>query len=81
MAMAGFALLLLALSLWRRKQIGWVLTVTILAISIPTHLIKGLDYEEAVLAAMGFTLAYGVLGFFLLDRHFQVNFGLWEAVR
>jgi phosphatidylglycerol lysyltransferase len=112
-ALAGFALLLLAISLWRRKRIGWILTVTILCISIPTHLIKGLDYEEAILAALtlillmitrrhfyahsdqpsvqagllavlaslGFTLAYGVLGFFLLDRHFQVNFGLWDAIR
>jgi phosphatidylglycerol lysyltransferase len=112
-ALAGFALLLLAVSLWRRKRIGWILTVTILSISIPTHLIKGLDYEEAVLAAvtlflliitrdhfqarsdppsvragllavlasLGFTLAYGVTGFFLLDRHFQINFGFWDAIR
>jgi phosphatidylglycerol lysyltransferase len=112
-ALAGFALLLLAASLWRRKRVGWILTVTILAISIPTHLIKGLDYEEAILAAvtlilliitrphfqarsdtpsvragllsvvasLGFTLAYGVLGFFLLDRHFRINFGLWDAIR
>jgi phosphatidylglycerol lysyltransferase len=112
-ALAGFALLLLAISLWRRKRIGWILTVAILCVSIPTHLIKGLDYEEAILAAvtlvlllftrphfqarsdapsvraglltvfasLGFTLAYGVLGFFLLDRHFRVNFGLWDAIR
>jgi len=112
-ALAGFALLLLAISLWRRKRIGWVLTVTILCISIPTHLIKGLDYEEAILAALtlilliitrrhfqarsdppsvragllavlaslGFTLAYGVTGFFLLDQHFQINFGFWDAIR
>lgn len=112
-ALAGFALLLLAISLWRRKRIGWILTVSILCISIPAHLIKGLDYEEAILAALtlvllivtrrhfharsdapsvragllavlaslGFTLAYGVLGFFLLDRHFQTNFGFWDAIR
>ncbi len=112
-ALAGFALLLLAISLWRHKRVGWTLTVIILCISIPTHLIKGLDYEEAslaavllfllmitrrnfqarsdppsvragllaVLASLGFTLVYGVLGFFLLDKHFQVNFGLWDAVR
>lgn len=112
-ALAGFALLLLAVSLWRRKRIGWILTVTILSVSIPTHLIKGLDYEEALLAAvtltlliitrdhfqarsdppsvragllavlasLSFTLAYGVTGFFLLDRHFQINFGFWDAIR
>jgi phosphatidylglycerol lysyltransferase len=112
-ALAGFALLLLAFSLWRRKRIGWILTVAILIISIPTHLLKGLDYEEAsfaavllvllfftrnyfharsdapsvragllaVLAALGFTLAYGILGFYLLDRHFKISFGLWMAFR
>lgn len=112
-ALAGFALLLLAVSLWRRKRIGWILTVTILSISIPTHLIKGLDYEEAalaavtlflliitrdhfqarsdvpsvragllaVLASLGFTLAYGVLGFFFLDRHYSINFGFGAAFR
>ncbi len=112
-ALTGFALLLLAASLWRQKRIGWILTVTILSISIPTHLIKGLDYEEAllatlllilliitrrhfqahsdapsvragllaVLASLGFTLAYGVLGFFLLDKHYSINFGFWDAIR
>lgn len=110
-ALAGFSLLLLAVSLWRRKRIGWILTVAILIISIPTHLLKGLDYEEAslatllliiliftrhhfqarsdapsvrvgllaVLASLGFTLAYGVLGFYLLDRHYSTNFGFWAA--
>ena len=112
-ALAGFALLLLSASLWRRKQMGWLLTLSILIISIPIHLLKGLDYEEAIfaavlaglliylrphfharsdppsikqglqslLAALIFTLIYGVVGFYLLDRHFKVSFGLWAAVR
>ena len=112
-ALAGFALLLLSVSLWRRKQLAWMLTFTILLISIPIHVFKGLDYEEATLAALlagllfylrpyfharsdppsikqglltllaafGFTLAYGVLGFFLLDRHFKISFGFWMALR
>ena len=112
-ALAGFALLLLSVSLWRRKQLGWVLTLIILVISIFAHLLKGLDYEEATLAALlaglliylrphfharsdppsvrqglqvlvaalAFTLAYGVIGFYLLDRHFRVHFGLWDAIR
>jgi len=112
-ALAGFALLLLSVSLWRRKQLGWILTFTILLISIPTHLLKGLDYEEATLAALlagllfylrpyfharsdppsikqglltllaafAFTVIYGVLGFFLLDRHFKISFGWWMAIR
>jgi phosphatidylglycerol lysyltransferase len=49
-ALAGFALLLLANSLWRRKRLGWLLTIIILSVSIATHLVKGLDYEEASLA-------------------------------
>ena len=112
-ALAGFALLLLSVSLWRRKRLGWLLTLLILVISIPVHLLKGLDYEEAtfaallaglliylrpnfhalsdppsvrqglltLLAALAFTLIYGVTGFFFLDRHFKVSFGFWSALR
>jgi phosphatidylglycerol lysyltransferase len=112
-ALAGFALLLLSVSLWRRKQLGWLLTLLILIISIPVHLLKGLDYEEAsfaallvglliylrphfharsdppsvrqglqtLLAALAFTLIYGVTGFYFLDRHFKVSFGFWSALR
>jgi phosphatidylglycerol lysyltransferase len=112
-ALAGFALLLLSVSIWRRKQMGWLLTIIILILSIFAHLLKGLDYEEASLAALLaallfylrpyfharsdppsiqqglqvlaaaliFTMAYGVVGFYLLDRHFRVHFGLWDAIR
>jgi phosphatidylglycerol lysyltransferase len=112
-ALAGFALLLLSVSLWRRKRVGWILTLAVLLISIPTHLFKGLDYEEASLAAvlaiiliylrqhfharsdppsvqqglrilvaaLLFTIAYGVTGFYLLDKHFRFSFGLWSAFR
>ncbi|HLO13300.1 MAG TPA: phosphatidylglycerol lysyltransferase domain-containing protein [Anaerolineales bacterium] len=112
-ALAGFALLLLSANLWRRKQMGWLLTLLVLIASIPIHLLKGLDYEEAtlaallavllaylrpyfharsdppsirqglniLLAALAFTLIYGVVGFYLLDRHFKVHFGFWSAVR
>jgi len=112
-ALAGFALLLLAASLWRRKRVAWFLTVMVLAISIVTHIIKGLDYEEATLAivllialiifrshfharsdtpsvqqgvltlmaALAFTVTYGVVGFYLLDNHFRVSFGPVTALR
>jgi phosphatidylglycerol lysyltransferase len=60
-ALAGFALFLLAGSLWRRKRTGWLLTVILLAISVVTHLIKGLDYEEA-------SLAFGLMIILLLLR-------------
>jgi phosphatidylglycerol lysyltransferase len=112
-ALAGFALLVLARNLWRRKRAAWLVTLLVLAFSIASHLVKGLDYEEATLAgALGillflqrhhfhaasdrpsvrqglwvlagdliFTLAYGVTGFYLLDRHYSINFGLMAALR
>lgn len=49
-AIAGFALLVLAVNLLRRKHTAWVLTVGLLTISIISHLIKGLDFEECLLA-------------------------------
>jgi phosphatidylglycerol lysyltransferase len=35
---------------------------------------------RALIAALIFTLAYGVVGFYLLDRHFGMHFGLWSAL-
>jgi phosphatidylglycerol lysyltransferase len=93
--------------------VAWLLTLGVLGISAVSHLIKGLDYEEALLAgvlmvmlwlirahfharsdrpsilqglrvlavAVIFTLVYGVIGFFLLDRHYSINFGFWDALR
>lgn len=111
--LAGFALLVLAVSLWRRKRTAWLLTLVVLVISIISHIVKGLDYEEALLAtglvvwlitlrpyfharsdlpsirqgvglfigSLLFTLAYGVIGFYLLDYHFSVNFSWGAALR
>ena len=65
--LAGFALLLLANGLWRRKRLAWALTVTILIMSVPVHLFKGLDYEEAILgAALAIWLIY-------LQPHFHAR--------
>jgi phosphatidylglycerol lysyltransferase len=112
-ALAGFALLLLSRGLWRRKRTAWILASVALFISIITHLIKGLDYEEAslatilliwlasqrskfyassdppsvaqalrvALASIVFTMAYGVLGLWILDNYFKVNYGLWAAIK
>ena len=44
--LAGFALLLLASQLWRRKRVAWLLTLILLAVSVVSHLLKGLDFEE-----------------------------------
>ena len=111
--LAGFGLIALATGLFRRKRIAWVLTMVVLLVSVVSHLVKGLDYEEAGLAAalavwllllrshfqalsdppsirqglrtlvgaVAATLAYGVAGFYILDHHFQVNFGLASALR
>ncbi len=48
-AIAGFLLLALTGNLLRRKRIAWLLTIALLGVSIGSHLIKGLDWEEIVL--------------------------------
>jgi uncharacterized protein (TIRG00374 family) len=50
-ALAGFALLLLADNLWRRKRVAWLLTLLVLGVLIVNYLLNGLDYQEAILAA------------------------------
>jgi phosphatidylglycerol lysyltransferase len=112
-AVSGFALLQLALGLSRRKRTAWVLTLLVLAVSAVSHVVKGLDFEEAViagalamylfasgahfharsdppsvrragrvlLAATVFTVLYGSLGFWLLDRQLHAHFDVWLAVK
>jgi phosphatidylglycerol lysyltransferase len=48
---SGLALLLLARGVTRGKRVAWKLTVVALLASIPSHLLKDLDFEEAILAA------------------------------
>ncbi len=102
-AICGFLFLTLAIHLRRRKRMAWWMTIGLCAISVISHMIKGLDYEECILAlilmaqlivmrdeftarsdrptmaqgarhlaaALGFTVAYGTLGFSMLDGHFE----------
>ncbi|HEY9646715.1 MAG TPA: phosphatidylglycerol lysyltransferase domain-containing protein [Chroococcidiopsis sp.] len=111
-AVTGFLLLMLAANLLRRKRLAWLLTIALLVVSILSHLLKGWDVEESLLAgillvqlvvmrrqftaqsdrpsiaqgirgliaALLFTLAYGTLGFYWLDRHYSVNFELDSAL-
>jgi phosphatidylglycerol lysyltransferase len=116
-ALSGFILLTLATHLLRRKRAAWWLTIGLILASIISHLVKGLDYEECVIAsillgllwmtrhqftarsdppstaqgvkiligALFFTLAYGAIGFYVLDNHFKVkgnpvNFGVLPAI-
>lgn len=51
-ALTGFILLTLAANLFRRKRVALLLTITVLIISIFSHLIKGWDYEECILAGV-----------------------------
>ena len=51
-ALTGFILLTLAANLFRRKRVAWLLTIAVLIISIFSHLIKGWDYEECILAGI-----------------------------
>jgi phosphatidylglycerol lysyltransferase len=51
-ALSGFLLLTLAANLLRRKRTAWWLTVGLLLVSIVSHLVKGLDYEECSLAVV-----------------------------
>ena len=49
-AMCGFLLLIMAVNLKRRKRMAWGITMGTCGVSIVTHLVKGLDYEECILA-------------------------------
>jgi len=51
-AITGFVLLTLATNLLRRKRVAWLVTVGLLVVSIITHLVKGLDYEEGLLSGV-----------------------------
>lgn len=49
-AMCGFLLLMMAVNLKRRKRMAWWITLGTCTVSIVSHLIKGWDYEECILA-------------------------------
>lgn len=111
-AIGGFALLVLARSLARRKHGAWTVTLVWLLLSAVGHLVKGPDPIEAGLAlalalylacnqrqfhaapdppgyrqaaaafitALLFMVAYGTVGFFLLDAQKEVQFSLRDAL-
>ncbi len=51
-AVTGFMFLTLASNLLRRKRLAWLLVVGLLMVSIVSHLLKGLDIEEALLSGV-----------------------------
>ena len=50
--LAGFALVVSSLNLYRRKKRALHFVVVISALSVVLHLTKGIDYEEALLSAI-----------------------------
>lgn len=51
-AMTGFMMLTLASNLLRRKRLAWCLAIALLIVSIVSHVVKGLDIEEALLSGV-----------------------------
>lgn len=51
-ALSGFWLLILAFGLLRRKRVAWLLTIGFLGVSIIVNLVKGLNFEESLFAAL-----------------------------
>ncbi len=51
-AVTGFMFLSLAGNLLRRKRLAWLLMVVLLSVFIVGHLVKGLDFEEALLSSV-----------------------------
>ena len=64
---AGLALLLLARGVSRGKRAAWQLTSVALLASVVLHLLKDLDFEEAILAA------WMLLGLWLMRHHFRAQ--------
>lgn len=64
---AGFFLIFLSWSLWRRKRIAWIASTILLAITIPTHLMKRHD-EIALISSI---VALALL--LLEHNHFRVR--------
>lgn len=76
--LAGFALLVLLQGLARRQRTAGGLTLAALAVSLISHLLKGLDYEEASLTLL-------LIGYLLWQRHhFQARSDpptVWREIR
>ncbi len=116
-SICGFLFLTMAVHLRRRKRMAWLITLGLCVASVISHLVKGLDYEECILAlilmvqlilmrdvftarsdrptiaqgtrhliaALVFTVAYGTLGFLMLEGNFEIegrvhHFGWLDAL-
>ena len=48
----GFALMLLATSLWRRKRSGWLLTLVLLLLTAAWQAVRGSSYQDALIVLL-----------------------------
>ncbi len=71
-SLAGTMLVLLGWALWRRLDAAYPLTISVLLIAITTSLLKGLDWEEAVVAGAL------LLAFLPSRRHFHRRAALFS---
>jgi phosphatidylglycerol lysyltransferase len=53
---AGFLLIFLSYSLWRRKRVAWVIATVLLAATVVTHLLKEHDQVVSLVAAVNLLL-------------------------
>ncbi len=77
-SLAGAGLVVLAYGLYRRMNAAWVLTAALLATGAVTSLLKGLDFEEATVAALALTALLPARSWFyrrssLLDERWSLG--------
>ena len=84
-SLAGAGLVLLAYGLYRRMNAAWVLTALLLATGVLSSLLKGLDFEEATVAAVALMTLLPARGRFyrrssLLDERWSLGWIVAVAV-
>ena len=50
--LVGIALVMIVPALWKRKHRAWMIAVLLGVLSVAAHIVKGPDYEEALLSAL-----------------------------
>ena len=81
-AFSGFALLILAQSLWRQKRMAWIIATLVLVIASVFHIFKGLDVEEAsVSLGLAFILWFNRDSFFAASDEPSFNQGVRALIQ
>jgi phosphatidylglycerol lysyltransferase len=75
---AGLSLMYLARGIWLRKRRSFVIVLCILLMSAIFHLVKGADYEEALISlVLAFAFLIFRASFFILSGTLQI----WQRIR